>query len=349
MNFSDLERYAYTLPPEALRRRPLTPRDSARLMVYDTALDHVEFDVFRNIAQYIPEQSLFVLNNTRVHPARLWLTKESGGKIEVLILLNEWREKQPIPCIVDRRVSPGQKLFFPDQSALLITAQNENIFMAELESRHTLEDLLNRFALTPLPHYLEGTAQLNEHNLRRRYQSIFGTAGASIAAPTASLHFTPRVLQGLRKRHISQTYLTLNIGLGTFAPLSPENFTERKLHTEYVEVSAASALAVNRARAARHRVVAVGTTTLRTLEGLAQRGMLQRYRGPLDTFIFSPYPFQLTDALITNFHLPRSSLMLLVDAFLEHKQAQRRIQSLYALALAEKMAFYSFGDSLLIL
>ncbi len=350
MEFSDLKRYHYDLPEKLIRTVPLEPRDSARLFVYDTKTDRVIFDEFRNIVKYLPLQSLLVLNNTKVLPARLWLHKETGGKIEVFVLANQIEDYEYIPVLVDRKTELGQKLLFPNGDFFEVVGQNGNIFYVKLASipEHDLYMLLETFGETPLPHYLEG-AKTTESELRKRYQTIFAREGASVAAPTASLHFTDRVFQSLDTKEVNVTALTLNVGLGTFAPLKPENFATKTLHGEYVSVPPESVMAIEKAKKAKHAVIAVGTTVTRTVEALVHEGQVAPYAGLINPFIFPPYQFQVVDALITNFHLPETSLMLLVDAFLCHKQSKKDIMELYALAIEHGFSFYSFGDSMLIL
>lgn len=350
MQFSDLDRYEYTLPPELIRKVGMEPRDSARLFVYDTVTDTVSFDVFHNLAKYLPAQSLMVLNNTRVLPARLWLKKETGGKIEVFVLVNQMEDEGKIPALVDRKVAIGQKLFSPNGDYFEVTGQEENLFFLELAqtSVHDVRKLLEMYGETPLPHYLEG-AETTEGELRKRYQTVFAHEGASVAAPTASLHFTDAVFRSLSQQGIRTAALTLNVGLGTFAPLREENFLTGKLHGEYVDVPEATAAQVNDTKDQGHGVIAVGTTVTRTLESLTDHHHIHPYAGKTDIFIHPPYEFQVVDHLITNFHLPKTSLMLLVDAFLRSKQARRGVMDLYCIAIQEQFSFYSFGDSMLIL
>jgi S-adenosylmethionine:tRNA ribosyltransferase-isomerase len=348
MHFSDLARYRYDLPAELVRTKGLEPRDSARLFVYDTKTDIVSMGTFANLAKYLPVQSLVVLNDTRVLPARLWLTKETGGKIEVFVLANQIEDEERIPVLVDRKVTLGQKLYFPNGEYCEVVDQAENIFSVKLHSEGGLLALLDQFGETPLPHYLEG-AGTPETELRERYQTVFAESGASVAAPTASLHFTERVIESLQQKNIETARLTLNVGLGTFAPLRPENFETKRLHCEYAHIPVETAEAINTAHERGEKVVAVGTTVTRTLESAMEGGQVRPMSGPTDIFIFPPYHFQAVDALMTNFHLPETSLMLLVDAFLGHKGAKRDIMDLYNLAIQERYAFYSFGDSMLIL
>lgn len=348
MKFSDLDQYDYILPSELVRREPLEPRDNARLFTYDTATDTVRFDTFHNLATYLPEKSLMVLNDTRVRPARLWLRKPTGGKIEVFVLVNEWDSKNLIPALVDRKVSVGDRLSFPNGDGLIVERQEEAKFFFRLDSTQSLFDLLDQFGETPVPHYLESDEQ-NEVKLRERYQTIFASSGQSVAAPTASLHFTDAVFASLKAKRIDQTHITLDVGMGTFSPLSEISFETGKLHQEFVTVSMESAEQLERAKATNQSIIAVGTTVTRTLETIGQNRPVQAFAGPIDTFIYPPHQFQTVDILITNFHLPKTSLMLLVDAFLQSKKAKRNINELYRIAIKERFSFYSFGDSMLIL
>ena len=208
-----------------------------------------------------------------------------------------------------------------------------------------------QYGETPIPHYLEDST-LAEGDLRARYQTVFAKKGvgvrASVAAPTASLHFTERVFESLEAQGIEETTLTLDVGLGTFAPLSEQAFETGKLHKEYVGVSQETTQKLNQAKENKRTIIAVGTTVTRTLEAISKDGVAKEYAGPVDIFIYPPYDFQMTDILITNFHLPKTSLMLLVDAFLKHKGSKRGVMSLYEEAIRERFAFYSFGDSMLI-
>ena len=351
MNFIDLNQYDYALPPELIRKQGVEPRDSARLFVYDTRTDTVILDIFRNIADYLPEQSFLVLNDTRVLPVRLWLSKETGGKIEVFVLMNQWDEGRDIPVLVDRKIHIGQRLRFPNGDCFEVTGQQEAIFSVRLESTTNLplRDLLDRFGETPVPHYLEGDQAIPEEVLRERYQTIFAQSGASVAAPTAGLHLTDEVFAAFAKKEIVSGTVTLDVGRGTFAPLTEQNFLSKTLHTERITVSYTVANLLNSAKLEHHPIIAVGTTALRTLESVCHAGKFSAYSGTTNLFIFPPHHFGGAEILITNFHLPKTSLMLLVDAFLRDKGAKRNLIDLYRVAIENQFAFYSFGDSMLIL
>lgn len=366
----DLEHYNYHLPKELLASEPAKPRDNARLFVYNTQTDEIFFDRFINLDKYLPEKSFIVFNNTKVLPARIFLHKEKvfyqssslsglrsrgGGKVEVLLLINEWRDgDKMIKGMVDRKIEIGQKLYFSSQYWLEAKKQENNIFyFVPNFAVAKLKKILEKYGKTPIPRYLKGV-NLNESKLRERYQSIFAKHAGSIAAPTASLHFTPRVLKKIREKGIKHTFVTLNVGMGTFSPLSENNFKTNKLHTEWIEIPKTSANKINKAILSGYNIVAVGTTTTRTLESAATKKLGDQYflsemRGGINTFIYPLYHFKLVDTLITNFHLPKSSLMLLVDAFLKNKKAKRDILNLYQIAIQEKFRFYSFGDAMLLL
>ena len=355
MDIDNLKDYDYRLPPELIRKKGVEPRDAARLFVYDTATDSVVHDTYSNLAVFLPERSLVVLNETRVVPARLMLVKETGGKIEVFVLANESTDESGnIPVLVDRKCIPGMKLLFPDGSYFEVVSQDENRFFVRLRSDHLLSELLDSYGETPIPHYLEDKeSKHNETELRERYQTVFARTGASVAAPTASLHFTDGVLATLVAKGIDTVKVGLDVGQGTFAPLRPEHFVTKTLHRERIDVSEETSERLNQARREGDAIVAVGTTALRTLESVlvssSENGtVFHPHSGETDIFIFPPHRFRSADMLVTNFHLPKSSLMLLVDAFLRDKGSKRNLVSLYEEAIREGYAFYSFGDSMLI-
>ncbi|NTW15100.1 MAG: tRNA preQ1(34) S-adenosylmethionine ribosyltransferase-isomerase QueA [Candidatus Moranbacteria bacterium] len=355
MDLSDLESYDYKLPEELIRKRGVEPRDSARLFVYDTAENLVVHDTFANLSDHLPKGSLLVLNETRVVPARLVLRKETGGKIEVFVLANEIRNgEDTVPVLVDRKCVPGMRLSFPDGSYFEVVSQRENRFFVRPVSEMALGELLDRYGSTPIPHYLENGNEADEEMaLRSRYQTVFANAGASVAAPTASLHFTEKVFDRLREKGAGAVRIGLDVGLGTFSPLRWEHFETGRLHREHVTVSAEAATRLSEAKRKGNAIVAVGTTALRTLETVVQTdesgvARFAAYEGETDIFIRPPHVFLSADMLITNFHLPKSSLMLLVEAFLRDKGADRSLVSLYEEAIRESYSFYSFGDSMLI-
>ncbi len=358
-----LSRYRYTVSGECIAKTPASPRDSARLMVVDTKTGTVSFDVFRNVDVYLPDRSLVVLNDTKVLPARITLHKKTGGKVVVLFLFNEWRRgEKTIRGMVDRGVALDEPLFLTSEKWLTPLSQDANLFTFHANfPLETFSAEAKIHGATPIPPYLKATT-LSERKLRTRYQTIFAKDSGSVAAPTASLHFTKRVFEKLRKRNIEKAFVTLHVGLGTFAPIGAQNFATGKLHEEWFEVHATSTKTILKAKQAGRPIVAVGTTALRTLESVAPtfvsysydrtymaRNVREGISGTTNLFIYPPYEFKLVDALITNFHVPESSLMCLVDAFLRYKKSPKDIMELYALAKKEHMRFFSFGDAMLIL
>ncbi|TSC83258.1 MAG: S-adenosylmethionine:tRNA ribosyltransferase-isomerase [Parcubacteria group bacterium Gr01-1014_19] len=333
--------YFYDLPEELIAKRPASPRDAARLFVYDTAKDLVIFDHFFNLDKYLPTNSLLVLNDTKVIPARVVLTKETGGKIEVLFLVNEWRGKEAIPALVNKKVSVGAKLFLGSSRSFNVVRQEENVFYLQpnFPAREVLA-ILKKKGATPIPKYIKNSG-LSERQLREKYQSVFSKKPASVAAPTASLHFTPRLLNKLEKEGIKKTFVTLDVGLGTFAPISQKNLSTGKLHTEFFSIPRATASLIRKYKGKHQSIVAVGTTVARALESDASKASTQ-------IFIRPPYDFKVVDVLITNFHLSGTSLMMLMQAFLSNKKSKKSLLDLYHLAIKEKFRFYSFGDAMLL-
>ena len=347
--------YSYHLPPELIAKRPARPRDAARLLVYDTASDVISFDAFLNIGRYLPKHALLVLNDTKVVPARVALKKETGGKIEALFLLNEWRQRGPIPALLDRKAVLGANLGFRPVGRktaggrFQVVRQSENIFWLQPDFPPSkIFKLLGRQGTTPIPKYIKGSG-LTEKELRKEYQAVFAKNSASVAAPTASLHFTDRLLRKLSRQGIRRAFITLDVGLGTFAPVSAEQMAKGELHREFFSIQPASEVLIKEYRAEGKPIVAVGTTVVRALES---RHPVSPTRGDgvsTKLFIRPPFRFKAVDALITNFHLPESSLMMLVQALLEQKVARRTLVELYQIAINEKFRFYSFGDAMLII
>lgn len=343
--------YDYALPEELIAREPTSRREAARLLVYDTGRDEVTFDTFANIGKYLPPQALLVLNDTKVVPARATMKKETGGKVEVLFLVNEWGGSGPIPVLLDRKVAIGAKLFFPAEQFVTVVRQAEQIFYVEPGfPASEIWAVLERYGVMPIPPYIKGTP-LPEAELRQRYQTVFAQKPASVAAPTASLHFTEELLRELEAMDMRRAFVTLHVGLGTFAPLSPENMMAGKLHAEWLHIAPETAQSIVQHKQAGKPIVAVGTTVVRALESQAAQILLGKdelIASVTDIFIRPPFQFQVVDALITNFHLPRSSLMMLVQALLLAKGAKRHLVDIYALAIENRFRFYSFGDAMLI-
>lgn len=340
------------VPEELIAKTPAVPRDAARLFVYDTKKDSITFDTFRNIANFLDPRSLLVLNDTKVVPARIRVRKATGGEVELLLLVDEYKKgDETIKAFADRKMEVGEVLSFVPGWMFAVTGQEKQIFTLWPNSNITeLFALLHTYGTIPLPKYIKGTP-LSQDDLRREYQTIFAKVPGSVAAPTASLHFTEEVFESLKQAEIQKAYITLNVGRGTFAPVTPENIRKGKLHTEYFEIAPAALQLIAKTKKSGEKIVAVGTTTTRCLESVGKeflRTKKQKITGSTDIFIRPPFHFEIMDALITNFHLPGSSLLMLLEAFLAHKGSRKTHEDLYKIAISERFRFYSFGDAMLI-
>lgn len=341
--------YTYRLPQELIAHEPVEPRDASRLLVYSTKTDEVIFDTFANLARYIPADSILVLNDTKVIPARLTVTKLTGGKITILFLFNEWDKKGAIKGLPDKKVTIGEGLFLGRRPLVEAISQNDQEFTFKLlVPPQEFEKALDAEGKTPLPPYIH--SELDELAARERYQTVFASNRASVAAPTASLHFTDQVFQSLSLKGVGRTMVTLHVGRGTFSPVLPHQGPGQGLHPEPIDVCSESAQMISIAKKNGRRIVAAGTTSMRVLESAADSILAgTAYHGETSLFIRPPYGFKVVDALITNFHLPQTSLLMLVDALLQAKKAKRSWRDLYEIAIREKFHFYSFGDAMLIL
>lgn len=335
--------FDYGLPPELIAQRPAEPRDSARLMVIRRASGHIQHRAFREITEYLGEGDLLVANDTRVIPARLWARKiPSGGKVEVT--LTRKREDGVWEALVSgRRVPVGQRLEF-GANELRLTAVVEGM-TAEggrlLHFDEPIDSHLEHIGQIPLPPYIKEPLADAE-----RYQTVYARSPGSVAAPTAGLHFTSELMERLKAKGVEFTYLTLHIGPGTFRPIATEEIEDHRLEAEYARLSPRAAESVNRAKIEGRRVISVGTTAVRVLESAARdSGLVRPWEGWIDLFIYPGFQVRIVDALITNFHLPRSSLLALVAAF----AGKPLIDKAYSEAIARSYRFYSFGDAMFIM
>lgn len=332
--------FYYHLPQELIAQRPLEQRSASRLLCVDRQSGDLSDRQFNDLPGLLSPGDLLVFNNTKVIPARLYGFKASGGRVEILVerLLNK-RE-----CLAQVRASkspkPGGKLVLEDGSELLVLGRQDSFF--QLRSVNAdLMGLLQNFGHMPLPPYI--TREDNEAD-RQRYQTVFAETPGAVAAPTAGLHFDPALLEQLKNAGIESTTVTLHVGAGTFQPVRVDNIEDHLMHAEWLEVSQSTCDAVAAAKARGGRVIAVGTTAVRSLETAAEGGSLQPYSGDSRIFIYPPYQFRVIDALITNFHLPESTLLMLVSAFAGHKQTLNA----YRHAVEESYRFFSYGDAMLL-
>lgn len=341
--------YDYHLPDELIAHAPAEPRDSSRLLVYSSATDEIILSSFAEISKFLPERSVVVLNNTKVVPARMELKKLTGGSVRILFLLNEWDGKGDIKGLPDRKVNVGEDLFLNGRPFVRAKSQKNEEFVFSISVPiGGFKSMLDAFGRTPLPPYIH--SDMPESELRSRYQTVFSDQPASVAAPTASLHFTEKVFSSLSAKGIETIPVTLHVGRGTFSPVDAAALVSGSLHEEPIYISNESAAAISRAKLDGRKIIAAGTTSIRILESTADTTLAGKgYQGHTSLFIKPPYDFRVVDALITNFHLPKTSLLMLVDSFMRYKGARRSWRSLYELAVKERMRFYSFGDAMLIL
>ncbi len=344
---NDLDEFSYSISERHIATTPAEPRESAKLFVYYTSRNKVEHLTVADLPNLIP-QSLMVINDTKVLPARLFGKTTAGESIEILVLVDLGITNEGlVRALVNRRVRTGDTIFVDNQTFVVVEDYEKSMLLRFEAGRERLLSLLNDVGNTPLPPYIK--TDVSEAQKRNQYQTIFANKAPSVAAPTASLHFTPTLLQNLKQAQVEIATTTLQVGLGTFAPIFAENFESKKLHTEHYAVPKETATLISGAKASSRLVVAVGTTVCRTLES-AKIAVLkgEGKNGETDIFIFPPYHFTIPDVLMTNFHVPKSSLMCLVQAFIEDKGSKRKLVDLYKEAIEHNYRFYSFGDAMLI-
>lgn len=348
-----LAAYDYQLPEQQIAQNPAVPRDSARLLVVSSETSH-QHRIFRDLPQVLQPGDLLVLNNTRVIPARLYGRKPGGAEVEVLLLEEQQPDRWLALVRPGKRLKPGAQIWF-DSSTEDTTQPNSRltadvlatdeptggrIIQFNLPEGQPLYEVLEQLGQVPLPPYITESEADPE-----QYQTVYGDRPGAVAAPTAGLHFTPELLAQLKAKGIDQAFITLHVGVGTFRPVETDNITTHQMHGEWVEVPPETVEKIRHTQAQGGRVFAVGTTVTRALEGAAQAGTLQPYRGKVDLFIYPGYQWQVVQGLITNFHLPKSSLLMLVSALIGRK----RLLELYQEAIAQNYRFYSFGDAMLTL
>ncbi len=341
MNLHD---FYYELPQELIAQDPLEDRSGSRLLILDRETGKREHHIFREIIDQLHPGDCLVVNNTKVIPARLIGSREgTGGKVEVLLLKRGEDDVWETLVKPGKKARPGAKILFGDgilTGEVLEVVEDGN---RKIRFRYDgiFEEILDRLGQMPLPPYI--THQLKDKN---RYQTVYAKHDGSAAAPTAGLHFTPELLQAIRERGVRIAHVTLHVGLGTFRPVKAEQIEDHHMHSEFYMVEEEQARLINRTKAEGGRIIAVGTTSCRTLESAAgPDGMLQAGSGWTDIFIYPGYEFRLVDCLITNFHLPESTLMMLVSAL----AGRERIMAAYEEAVKERYRFFSFGDAMLIL
>lgn len=333
--------FYYDLPEELIAQTPIYPRDSSRLLNYNRATGDIRHAHFHDLLNMLKKGDLLVINDTKVIPARLFSYTENGGKVEILLLkrlsINEWE----VLVKPGKKAREGVKLVVSEELSLTIEKRLESgNRIVKFEFNGVFEEILSRLGEMPLPPYIH--EKLKDKD---RYQTVYCKESGSSAAPTAGLHFTEELMRDLQDKGVEIARVLLHVGLGTFRPVKVENITEHEMHSEYYRINEETAEAINKAKREGRRVIAVGTTSVRTLESVAdENGFVKAASGDTKIFIYPPYKFKCVDALITNFHLPESTLIMLVSAF----ASREKVLELYNLAVKEKYRFFSFGDAMFI-
>ena len=333
--------FYYDLPEERIAQTPVEPRDSSRLLVYNSATKSIEDKIFKDVADYLQAGDVLVVNNTKVIPARMYALTKNGGAVEVLLLkrqdLNTWEVlmRPGKKGKIGITMTVGEELSFTVKD---ITPTGERII--EFAYEGAFEDVLSRVGTMPLPPYIKEKLQN-----QARYNTVYSKVDGSAAAPTAGLHFTEELLQTLKNKGVQIAEVMLHVGLGTFRPVSEEIITDHKMHSEYYEIKPEAAEIINKAKAEKRRIIAVGTTSVRTLESVAdENGMVRACSGNTEIFLYPPYKMKCVDALITNFHLPESTLIMLVACL----TGREEILNVYKYAVEKGYRFFSFGDAMFI-
>jgi len=347
MQLSD---FTYELPENLIASHPTSERSASRLLGLDRKSGAVAHYRFAEITNFLNSGDLLVFNNTRVIPARLYGRKESGGRVEILIerqlgegqILAQVRaSKSPKQGNLIRLCATADSEPKAPEDCLWVVGRRDEFIVLESASSVKLLQLISRYGHMPLPPYIKREDQPED---KERYQTVYAEVPGAVAAPTAGLHFDGPLLEALRKKGIGTAFLTLHVGAGTFQPVRVDDITTHRMHSERVEISAAVAAQINACKESGGRIIAVGTTSVRSLEAAATAKGLSAFSGETDIFIYPGYEFQIVDAMITNFHLPESTLLMLVSAFCSKKM----LLDAYAEAIAREYRFFSYGDAMLI-
>ena len=339
----DVKDFDYELPEELIAQDPLEDRSSSRLMVLDKTTGNVEHHIFKDILEYLKPGDCLVINNTKVIPARLYGVKEgTNAKIELLLLKRKENDVWETLVKPGKKAKPGTRIIFGDGLLVgeIIDIVEEGNRLIQFHYEGIFEEILDQLGQMPLPPYI--THQLQD---KGRYQTVYAKYDGSAAAPTAGLHFTKELLEQVKTKGVDIAEVTLHVGLGTFRPVKVENVLEHHMHSEFYMVSQEAADKINHAKKNGNRVISVGTTSTRTLESAAdENGFLKETSGWTDIFIYPGYKFKVIDGLITNFHLPQSTLVMLVSAL----AGREHVLHAYQIAVEEKYRFFSFGDAMFI-
>lgn len=354
----NISKFNYSLPKNLIAQTPASPRDSSRLLVIDRKSGKIQHLHFYDLPNILTSNDVLVFNETKVIPARIIGNKDTGGKVE--ILLSREVSADTWEVIFGGKLKVGSNLVFKNLKGKVLSLGNYLAVVQFNKSGKSLNSAFERLGKTPLPPYI--VPRYPESRLRRQYQTVYARLAGSVAAPTAGLHFTKRLIKRLKSKGIKMEYLTLHVGLGTFAPIKETEIEKHHIHSEYFELKKEVADRLNKYKSEGRRIIAVGTTTTRVLETCATDKdtpcqFVRQKTGKTELFIYPPYKFRLIDALITNFHLPKSTLLALVSAFTSSPNTNEKFQSFeksligkaYQEAIKKKYRFYSFGDACLIL
>ncbi len=351
MNISDFD---YDLPEELIAQSPANPRDHSKLLKIDRKTGQISHHIFYDVVDMLKSSDVLVLNKTKVFPARFFGKKETGGKIEVLLI--EEIQKGVWKVLTKPGLKIGQKVIFQDQTFKTIGHDEQTALLETTLERNEFLALLQEFGKTPLPPYIH--SKESETELRKEYQTVYAQTVGSVAAPTAGLHFTDKLLKKLEEKGVQIEYVTLHVGLGTFAPVKTEKLEDHPMHSEYFELDKESANRLNSAKKSGKRIISVGSTSTRVLEASSDdKGVLTPQSGETKIFIYPGYKFKFVDALITNFHLPKSTLLAMVCALVSYPNTNDKFVDFksslmgkaYSEAVKNKYRFFSFGDASLII
>lgn len=334
--------FYYDLPEELIAQTPVEPRDFSRLLVYNRENGSIEHKHFYDIVDYLKAGDVLVINNTKVLPARIFGKKEkTGAKIEFLLHKRENLTDWEVLVRPAKKAPVGTRIeFSPSLSAVVLQDADEGLKKIRFNFNGVFEDELAKIGEMPIPPYIKKKLDRKE-----RYQTVYAKVNGSSAAPTAGLHFTPELIEKIKLKGVEIVPVLLHVGLGTFRPVKTDDILDHKMHSEYFSISEIAAEKINSAKRENRRVIAVGTTSVRVLESACENGVIVPKSGDTNIFIYPPYRFKMVDALVTNFHLPESTLLMLVSAFMGRDNAL----SMYREAVKDKYRFFSFGDATLIL
>lgn len=351
MNLADFD---YELPPSHIANQPAFPRDASKLMLINRKTNEISHHIFKELPELLDKNTLLVLNDTRVYPARIYGKKSTGGKVEMLLVKK--LENNIWEALTKPGLSEGTIVDFGEFTIEVIEKRERTSLIKPNISEDEFYKILEKTGSIPIPPYIHSS--LSRDELKEKYQTVYAKETGSAAAPTAGLHFTSEVFEALRKKGIEVVSLTLHVGLGTFAPIDDEKMKESKLHAEYFEITKEEAEKINAAKKSGKKIISVGTTTLRALESATDdNGLLKPFMGETTIFIKPGYSFRMVDGLITNFHLPKSSLLMLVSAFSSFPNtdviftdfSHNVIGKAYEKAIENDYRFFSFGDATLVL